>query len=287
VDELVLVVNGKEVDLKVRADNGEAKEGNEAKESKEITLQNLLVRLEVNYDVMLVNGFAAGKDQLLSAGDVVTLIQKGVLPPESELEALMCGRHTPKVHEVFKHAKVGIAGLGGLGSNIAIALARVGIGTLILVDFDVVEPSNLNRQAYYIEDLGKKKCEALVKHLTRINPYNTYVGIDQKIEKEEVLGLFEGCDIIVEAFDDPKYKAMLVNEVLSHMKVPIVGASGLAGLYNPNTIVTKKAFGNLYITGDGIHEARAYEGLMAPRVMIAAGHQATTVCQLLLGQVDL
>lgn len=277
-----LIVNGKAVSI-------------EGKDSLSLSeLEGELLKSESHYfktnrpyDVRLVNGFTAKEDHLLKDRDEVILIQKGVIPEADELEVLMCARHTPQVHQVFKAAKVAIAGLGGLGSNIAIALARVGIGELLLVDFDVVEPSNLNRQAYYMEDLGLKKSDALIRNLKRINPYNTYIGLHQKIEKEDVKSLFEGYDLVVEAFDDPSYKAMLVNEVLTTMKVPIVSASGLAGMYNPNTIVSKKELRNLYLVGDGIHEAKANEGLMAPRVLIAAGHQATVVCQLLLGQVEL
>ncbi len=256
-------------------------------ERSEIVLKELLSIKDSNPDVILVNGYMAKEDQVLSHGDEVSFIKRGVLPPEDELEALMCARHTPRVHEVFKQAKVAIAGLGGLGSNVAVALARVGIGELLLVDYDLVEPSNLNRQAYEIGDIGKSKCDALLASLKRINPYNIYKTINKKVEAKDVEGIFEGYDIVVEAFDNASYKAMLVNEILAKTNKPIVSASGMAGLYNPNTIKSKRIMKRLFLIGDGVHEAKAFEGLMAPRVIIAAGHQATMVCQILLNQIDI
>lgn len=250
-------------------------------------IRSLIESIGGSYDVILRNGFMAKAEDALIENDEVALIQKGVMPSEEELETLMCSRHTPKVHEKLKKAKVLIAGLGGLGSNIAVALARVGIGEMRLIDFDVVEPSNLNRQSYEIGDLGKYKTEALREQLLRINPYNSYITSTMKIEKEDVVALCEGVDVVVEAFDNPQYKAMLVNEVLAGTEKPIVSASGMAGLYNPNTIRTKQIGKRLFLAGDGVNEAGAGEGLMAPRVIIAAGHQATTVCQILLGEVEL
>lgn len=252
-----------------------------------IRVQRVIDETKSRCDVILVNGFTGNGETKLKDGDEVTLIRKGQMPPEGELEAMMCSRHTPKVHDVFKNAKVGIAGLGGLGSNIAVALARVGIGEMVLVDFDVVEPSNLNRQSYEIGDIGKSKCDALAEQLQRINPYNTYTAVNQRIEKESVVELFADVDVIVEAFDDAQYKAMLVNEVLTKMNQPIVSGSGMAGLYSPNSIQSKQLGSRLYMCGDGVHEAREYEGLMAPRVIVAAGHQATMVCQILLDTVNL
>lgn len=266
------------------------------------TLEDVMKTLKKEYDVLLVNGFMADAKTVLNEGNDVVLIKKGEKPSEDEMEALMCGRHTPHVHKKLKASTVAIFGLGGLGSNIANALARIGVGKLILIDFDVVEPSNLNRQAYEIADIGRLKCEALVESLNRINPYNAYIPVNMKVEKEDVPALINGTleiddapcgdifgtiDVVVEAFDNATYKAMLVNEVLQNTDKPIVSASGMAGLYNPNSIQTKQVMNRLFLAGDGVHEAKAFEGLMAPRVIIAAGHQATMVCQVLLGEIDL
>jgi len=108
-------------------------------------------------DVVILNGAAMSADAPLKEGDEVCLIKRGEAPSVDELEALMASRHTPGVHAKVKAATVGIAGLGGLGSAIAVALARVGVGKLIVADFDVVEPSNLNRQQYFVDQIGMLK----------------------------------------------------------------------------------------------------------------------------------
>ncbi|MEE4292242.1 MAG: ThiF family adenylyltransferase, partial [Cycloclasticus sp.] len=121
-------------------------------------------------DILIINGFPQTKDQRLQEDDRVVMIRRGEQPTPDELEALMMARHTPGVHEKIKQARVGIAGIGGLGSNVAIALTRVGIGQLDIADFDVVEPSNPNRQQYFIDQIGVPKVEALSDILKRINP---------------------------------------------------------------------------------------------------------------------
>ncbi len=118
------------------------------------TLFGLRDRTKPDADILILNGAAMSADVPLSEGDEVSLITRGEMPSADELEALMAARHTPGVHTKLKAATVGIAGLGGLGSSIAVALARVGVGKLIVADFDVVEPSNLNRQQYFVDQIG-------------------------------------------------------------------------------------------------------------------------------------
>lgn len=234
-------------------------------------------------DVVIVNGFQTNENVLLRDGDVVSLIQKGVMPSEQELESMMSARHTPQVHDKVKRAKVAIAGLGGLGSNIAAMLARTGVGELLLVDFDVVEPSNLNRQSYYICHLGQYKTDALKSQLTQINPFITVHTKTTKVEADNIKELFAGYDIVCEAFDNPAYKAILVNGLLEELDCKIVAASGMAGYFSSNTIQTQKKLNRLYLCGDQENAAKPGMGLMAPRVNICAGHQANMVLRLLLG----
>lgn len=235
--------------------------------------------------MLILNGFPVPAETELHAGDEVFLILRGEIPTETELEALMAARHTPGVHARLKAAKVGIAGVGGLGSAIAVALARVGIGHLTIADFDVVEPSNLNRQQYYIDQIGMHKVVALADNLQRINPY---VAVEQHtvtLDPDNIPIMFAGCSIIVEAFDRADMKAMLVNTVLERMAgVTVIAASGLAGYGSNNTIKTSKISARLYLIGDGVSEAQPGNGLMAPRVGIAAGHQANQVVRCLLGE---
>ncbi|MDF7807921.1 sulfur carrier protein ThiS adenylyltransferase ThiF [Pontiellaceae bacterium B12219] len=232
-------------------------------------------------DVLIYNGAAVSDDVVLQEGDRVNLIKRGEIPPAEELEALMVSRHTPGVHEKIKKATVGIAGLGGLGSAIAVALARIGVGKLILADFDVVEPSNLNRQQFFIDQLGLTKAEALTANLKRINPYVTYESHCVKVTPENIPELFGEVDVMVEAFDRADQKAML----MQHFKTaPLVAASGLAGYGPGETIGVRKMGGRIYIVGDRETGAAPGCGLMAPRVGIAAHMQANVVLRLLLGE---
>jgi sulfur carrier protein ThiS adenylyltransferase len=235
--------------------------------------------------VVILNGFATPLDLDIQQGDEVSIIERGVLPEQSQLEALMASRHTPGVHKKLKAASVGIAGLGGLGSTIAIALARIGVGKLHLVDFDVVEPSNLNRQQYKIAHLGMKKTEALKQEISEINPFINVVVDDVKVTAENAVDLFAADQIICEAFDNPVAKAMLANEVLTKLPdKPYVGASGLAGYESANLITTQKLGANFYLAGDKVTGAQVGRGLMAPRVLVAAGHEANMILRLIVGE---
>lgn len=238
-------------------------------------------------DIVIVNGFQIEQDCAVAAGDTLALIPKGVMPRADELESMMAARHTPAVHDKLKRGKVAIAGLGGLGSNIAVMLARIGVGQLLLVDFDCVEPSNLNRQSYYIRHLEMPKTVALHEQLEQINPFINIETRQIRVTEHNVHEIFGDYDIICEAFDKPEAKAMLVNTALERLSgVKIVAASGMAGFDSANRITTARVMPNLYICGDRENEARIGRGLMAPRVQVCAGHQANMVLRLLLGLED-
>ncbi|MEG0378654.1 MAG: sulfur carrier protein ThiS adenylyltransferase ThiF, partial [Eubacterium sp.] len=184
-----------------------------------------------------------------------------------------------------KKARVAVAGLGGLGSHIAISLARTGVGHLHLIDFDVVEPSNLNRQCYRIVHLGMDKTEALKQEIAEINPYIKVTVETIRVTEKNAAGLFKEDDIVCEAFDQPEAKAMLVNTLFSSgSKKVIVAASGMAGSGSSNTIKTRRIAKGFYLCGDGETAAEAGRGLMAPRVSICAGHQANMVLRIILGE---
>ncbi len=249
------------------------------------TLQQVRLQLRPQADLIVLNGFPAGGDTLLSEGDRVVLISRGEFPSSEEMEALMAARHTPGVHEKVKKATVGIAGVGGLGSFVAGALARVGVGHLILADFDVVEPSNLNRQQYFVDQIGMPKVEAMRQNLQRINPYVVVTTFGGRLTPANIPSLFSDVDVMVEAFDAADQKAMLVESFLTRFpQIPVVAASGLAGHAPSNAIRTRRAAARLYLVGDGSSAARPGCGLMAPRVGIAAHHQANAVLRLLLAE---
>ena len=236
-------------------------------------------------DVIVYNGAPMQEDIELCPGDAVVFICRGVIPPQESLESLMAARHSPGVHKILKQAVVGIAGVGGLGSAVAIALARTGVGKLILVDFDVVEPSNLNRQQYFVDQIGQPKVEAIQENLERINPYVSLVTHNTKVTPENLLELFKEADVVVEAFDAADQKAMLLEAIVRCMpKTPIVMATGLAGHKPSNTIVTRKKSATITLVGDLVTAAAPGTGLMAPRVGVAAHHQANAVLRLLLGE---
>jgi len=255
----------------------------------EVAANSQLSQLKADHapqaDLVIINGFPAGDDALLHDQDRIVMIQRGVMPDRAQLEALMMARHTPGVHKKVSQSRVGIAGLGGLGSNIAIALTRLGVGQLILADFDLVEPSNLNRQQYFIDQIGMLKVEALKANLKRINPW---VGVEifaGRIDAGNLGKIFTDVDVMVEAFDAPDQKALLT---ATHLKqapdCPLVAASGMAGYAGSNQIRTRKIRDNFYMIGDQQTSAQPGCGLMAPRVGIAAHHQANAVLQLLMGK---
>lgn len=248
-------------------------------------LSQVRMHFRPDADVVIVNGFPVTDDLPLADGDRISLIKKGEAPPQEELEALMVARHTPGVHAKVKAATVAIAGVGGLGSPIAIALCRTGVGRLILADFDVVEPSNLNRQQYFVDQIGLLKVEALQDNLKRINPYVEVDIHPVRLTERNIPELFAPADVVVEAFDGADQKAMLVNCCRTTWPdKPVVSGSGLAGHGPSNDITTRQAMTNLYMVGDGEAEARQGQGLMAPRVGVAAHHQANAVLRIILGE---
>lgn len=203
-----------------------------------------------------------------------------------EIEASLIERHGEEVHNKLKNAKVAVAGLGGLGSNIAISLVRAGVGELMLVDFDRVDISNLNRQQYFMEQLGKYKTEALVENLRRINPYIRLKTVTVRVTEDNAAELFSDYKIVCEAFDRAENKAMLVNTLLEQTDSIIVSGSGMAGYGRSNEIETKRIMNRLYICGDRVTDSAAVNGLMAPRVMICAAHQANKVIELIVKGED-
>ena len=249
------------------------------------TLAELRDRFRPGADVLVRNGFPASAGDRVEPGDSVVLIRRGEVPSAEELEALMVARHSPGVHEKVKRATVGIAGLGGLGSAIAVALARTGVGRLILADFDVVEPSNLNRQQYFVDQIGEPKAKALVANLRRVNPCVRCEAHELRLTPENVPRVFAEADVLAEAFDRAEEKTMLLESFrAAYPEKPLVMASGLAG-HGPAEDIRVRRFGrNVYVIGDLVSAAAPGRGLMAPRVGVAAHAQANQILRLILGE---
>ena len=202
---------------------------------------------------------------------------------EEEMKNALIMRHTKEVQDKLDAAHVAVCGLGGLGSAIAFSLARCGVGHLHLIDFDRVDLTNLNRQQYSIEQLGMEKPSALKSEIERFAPYTDIKTTYVKLTEDNVESILAKDTYICEAFDVPEEKAMLTNAVLE--KLPdsyLAGASGMAGYDTGNTIQTRKITEHYYLCGDGVSQITKSYGLMAPRVMICAGHQANTIIQLII-----
>ena len=188
-----------------------------------------------------------------------------------------------QINKNLNRAVVGIAGLGGLGSNVAVALCRTGIGKLIIADFDKVEPPNLNRQHYFADQIGKNKVDATIENLRRINPEVEVTGFSQKLNPDNLLKIFAQADIIAECFDKPQQKQMIVETVLTKTpKTVIVSVSGLAGYGNSNAIKTCYITDRFVLVGDGETGIEDNPILTAARVGIAAAHQANAVVEILI-----
>lgn len=248
-----------------------------------LTVGALALRVKPGADVLVVNGFPASRDVALREGDAVVLIRRGEVPTAEELDAAMAARHSPAVHERLKRARVGIAGCGGLGSTVAVALARVGTGTLVLVDFDVVEPSNLNRQQFFVDQIGLRKVDALQANLARVNPLVRVEAHAERLTPENIPALLGSVDVLVEAFDAAAEKSMLVETVQRlYPEKPVVMGLGMAG-WGGNHLLHTRDVGGLFVCGDELSAARPGNGLMAPRVGVVAHLQANQVLEILLG----
>ena len=200
-----------------------------------------------------------------------------------QLDQAFDARFPEEMQTKLRNARVAVAGLGGLGSNIAVMLARSGIGELLLVDFDTVDVTNLNRQMYLIPQLGKPKAEALPEILYQINPYLTYRSVCIKVTPDNVKELFSEYPIVCEAFDKPDQKAMLVRELLMQCpKTTVVSGNGMAGYADANEIRTCQVMKRLYVCGDQSTDVGNGIGLIAPRVAICAAHEANKVLQLIM-----
>jgi sulfur carrier protein ThiS adenylyltransferase len=187
-----------------------------------------------------------------------------------------------EIRDRLKNKTVGIAGCGGLGSNCAVALARTGIGKLILVDFDKVEESNLNRQYFFSKQVGMPKVKALRDNIHKIDKQvRTDIHMTQ-LQASSVIELFSECDLIIEAFDSDHAKKMIIETVMSELPgKPLISGQGLAGYGNNEAIITRK-LEDLYIIGDAMTDVSEDQPPLAPRVAIVANMQANLALDLLL-----
>ena len=210
-----------------------------------------------------------------------------MIPTKDEWYKALSKRHGEDAQMKFSSAAVAVCGLGGLGSNIAIALARAGIGKLILIDFDKVDITNLHRQQYKANQIGLNKTDALFDNLKEIAPYIELTTYTVRMTEDDSAELLRDADIICEAFDNAECKAMLTNLVLDTMPEKyLVAASGMAGMGKANTIQTRRITNRFYICGDGVSDVAEAGSLVSSRVMLCAAHQAHTVLRILAGKFE-
>lgn len=210
-----------------------------------------------------------------------------MIPSKKNWTDTLIARHGAALYEQFSSATVAICGLGGLGSNIAIALARAGIGKLLLIDFDRVDLTNLHRQQYKATQIGCYKTDALAENLWEIAPYTELKTVTTRITEENLACLLKDVDIVCEAFDNAESKAMIVNGVLEQLpQCYLVAASGMAGMDTPNAIKTRRIMKRFYLCGDEVSDVADSMGLVAPRVMLCAAHQAHTVLRILANNYE-
>ncbi len=188
------------------------------------------------------------------------------------------------LREKLAGSSVGIAGCGGIGSNVALMLARAGVGRLVLIDFDRVEERNLNRQCYFAEHIGMRKVEALRREILGIEAGTVVETREDLIDSANAVSLFTGCDLLVEALDLDESKEMLLNAWLSALPdTPVVACSGLAGMGDPSSVTIDRRR-NLVMIGDGASQLSL--GTLSARVCLVASMMALEAVRILTGAVS-
>lgn len=214
-------------------------------------------------------------------------LQAHPIPSREVMREALNIRHGEELQNKISAARVAVCGLGGLGSNIAIALARAGVGHLHLIDFDRVDLTNLNRQQYAVGQLGQYKTDALRETLSLVSPYCDVTCDTIQVTEENLPDLLKTENYICEAFDRAEAKAMLVSGVLEHFPEKyLVAGSGLAGLGSANTIQTRRVSQRFYLCGDGTSDSSVGLGLVASRVLVCAAHEANMILRLIAGETE-
>lgn len=177
-------------------------------------------------------------------------------------------------------SRIGFAGAGGLGSNCALNLVRSGFSKLTIVDFDIIIPSNLDRQFYFLDQVGLNKVDALKTNLLRVNPDLEIKALIKKIDKDNIKTIFADCDIVLECFDRAEHKKMLVEGLVSSGKF-IVAVSGVGGIGSSDEIRIHQLKDNLVLIGD-LKSDISHKPPVSPRVNIVAAKQADVVLSYVL-----
>lgn len=205
----------------------------------------------------------------------------------SSLEEGLARYFSPAQLAALARARVGIVGAGGLGSNVAMMLARSGVLRFTLADHDMVEASNLNRQAFFPEDVGVAKVRALSRRLRILEPRMRIAEHEVRIDKNNAERLFAACPIIIEAVDEVDAKAMLY-EIFAPKKALYVAASGMGGTGEgeERSMISRRPRPNVVVVGDFFSAVDDSCPPLAPRVMQAAALQADAALAFILSTVE-
>lgn len=236
--------------------------------------------------LILLNGTSEMANVPLKEGDKIFALKKDAIPEPTLYASLWAVRYGEENFKKLQNTRVAICGCGGLGSHIALSLARLGIGELLLIDKDEVDLTNLGRQSYFPEDLGKAKAHALKAQIERLTPLVKVKSEVATLDEGNIDAYLGDYPYVIEAFDQASAKAMLTEAILTHYPhTTLIGASGMSGMGHPNQLTTKKVFSRYYLCGDGTSDLEA-PGLLAPRVMLCAAQQATILMHLILSKGD-
>ncbi|MEE0511831.1 MAG: sulfur carrier protein ThiS adenylyltransferase ThiF [Peptococcaceae bacterium] len=236
-------------------------------------------------DTLLISGRSKPWQTPINDGDEALLLDTTTAPTPEVWRAIYNARYGRTIMDKLQAGYVAICGLGGLGSLVALELARLGVGRLLLIDGDTVDPTNLARQHYTLAQIGQKKADALADTIRGSAPLTQVETAPVWLAASNIQSLLGDCPFICECLDRPETKALLTNTVLSSLPRSIlIGASGMAGYSSGNTITAKQVMPRFYLVGDDINEGEEGIGLMAPRVGLCASAQATLTMRLLLGE---
>lgn len=247
------------------------------------------LRQELSFEAnaLIVNGHSKPWTTPIANADHVIMLNRQAPPTQEVWRAIYDARYGKDIMTKLQKGKVAICGLGGLGSLIAIELGRLGVGSLLLIDDDIVDATNLARQHYTMRHIGMNKTDALAESLSLMAPLTSVITKTMHLTRDNMVETLHDYPIICEAVDRPETKAALSEVVLSALpQATLVGASGMAGYGSGNAITAKKLFSRLYMVGDGESEGEEGIGLMAPRVGLCASAQATLIMRLLLGEAN-
>lgn len=239
----------------------------------------------ITADTLIINGHHRQWQTAVANGDEVLMLRSAEPPSPALWRAIYNARYGKDMMKRLQAGRVAICGLGGLGSLVAIELARLGVGRLLLIDGDSVEPTNLARQHYTLNQIGQTKTQALATTLTDLTPLTQVETATTWLDENNTASLLANWPLICECLDQPESKALVTQIILSTLpNATLVGTSGMAGYATGNTIISQQLLPHFYMVGDGKSEGESGIGLMAPRVGLCASAQATLVMRLLLGE---